>query len=118
MPDRIARERAFDLNQAASNAYSAAVAAAANAYAAAKDKAYGQRDRAFDELRDRRTLPRTGKIAAQIAATEQKMRDPLPEPDLSAAEGKRDRANVAADRLLDVALKDIRRRLAAGKLDE
>ncbi len=95
MPDRIARELAFELEQAAHKQHSEAVAAVGKVYKAAKDEAYRQRDVRFNTLRERRAEwlhmhPRTAEIAAEIAIVEDAMRSfrkSPPAPDLAVIEG-------------------------------
>jgi hypothetical protein len=125
MTDRIAREREFDLRQAAQRTYAVAVAEAALEFKREKDLAHRKRDLGYDLLRNRRAdllsmKPRTERIAAEIAEIEAAMRfwtKSPPEVDLSKAEEARQRANKAADVHLDTALKSIRARVRSGELD-
>jgi hypothetical protein len=125
MPDRIARELAFELEQAARKQHSEAVAAVGKVYKAAKDEAYRQRDMGFNTLRGRRAdllhmHPRTAEIAAEIAIVEDAMRSfrkSPPAPDLAIIEGARHAALTIADQTLDAELRSIRDRLRAGELD-
>jgi hypothetical protein len=123
--DRRAREREFDLRQAAQRVYCDAVAEAAKDFKQAKDLAYRNRDIEFDVLRNRaadlrRMLPRTERIADELAELEAKMKaftaNP-PEVDLSQAQLAKERADKVADVRLDRELKSIRARVRSGELD-
>ncbi len=125
MTDRIAREREHDLRQAAQKVYCDAVAEAAKEFKKEKDAAYLRRDLTFDALRNRladlrHMLPRTTRIADEIAETEAAMkawRASPPDVDLSAAQAAKDIADKAADVRLDRELKSIRARVRSGELD-
>jgi hypothetical protein len=122
---RLAREREHDLRLAAQRIYSDAVAEAAKEFKKEKDAAYLRRDLGFDALRNRAAelrhmLPRTTRIADEIAETDAAMkawRASPPEVDLSAAQAAKDIADKAADVRLDRELKQIKARVRSGELD-
>jgi hypothetical protein len=118
MPDRIAREHAFDLEQAARKTYADAVEQAGKARRAATDAAHRLRDQGFDVLRDTRVelLRAQPRDEAALTVVEDALREwkrSPPKPDLSAAEAEHARVTHEADDALAAELRSIRDRLRA-----
>lgn len=109
--DRLAFEKASDLEMAARKRCNEAVALASKARRNALDAAHRERDAGFDQLRDLRDT-----LADATEAMQAWGRNP-PAVDTSAAEAEFIRATRQADHTLDTELKSIRRRLAAGELN-
>lgn len=123
MPSRLARERAFDLEQAARKRAAAAIEAAGTAKRTATDAAYAARDRLFDVAREalaaeRRARPRDPDA---LARCEQAVKDAKVAckvaPDLTDILAAHARTTADADRVLTAELADIRRQLRAGELE-
>jgi hypothetical protein len=116
------RDRAFELTEAANQAYQAKAKIASDALAAAKLEADVAANAPYTTARNalaqaRQTRPRTPALETKIAWLEESLRDmPIAKPDYSTAQAVYDAAIAAADIELRDTLADIRRRRDAAEL--
>ena len=123
--DRLAREAAYTLQEQARKRCADAIEAAGKARQRTYAAACLDRDRLWNDLRDRRQAlrlerPRTPEVAAEIAKVEGEMAlwkiDP-PRPNYALADEIYEGTCQQADTDLKNTIADIKRRLRAGELD-